>query len=188
MNRHTFIVVLLLALGASQVVVAQDSNSAAGPDWKAFQALAQKNIFDPTRSGRAARTIRRTRPPVVRTFTFCGTVDDKIAIFTGEGSGKGYLKAGDSINGFKVMKIPVSYTDPTVILTDTTGAIVRLKAGQNMRREENGPWKKSDEPAPVAEVATEAKAGDSAASSAPGPAGESEILKRLRLKREQEDK
>jgi hypothetical protein len=197
MNRNIYIAVVLLLTGASRAAVAQDTNSAAAPAPApvpaqiTLQSLAQKNIFDPGRSPRRVRTPRIRRETVVRSFTFNGTFDDNVAIFTGEGAENGLLKVGSSINGFKVMKIPEDDGDPTVILTDTSGAIVNLREGESMRREDDGPWNKSDQAAPEPVAAPpETKPDDAAATAAPSPepAGESDILKKLRLKREQEDK
>lgn len=198
MNRNIYITVLLLLTGASRAAVAQDTNSAPVPAPAptavqiSLQSLAQKNIFDPSRSPRRVRTPRIRRETVVRSFTFCGTLDDNVAIFTGEGAGSGLLKAGSSINGFKVMKVPEGDGDPTVILTDTSGAIVNLKEGESMRREEDGPWNKSDQAAPEPVAAPETRPDEgtttAAATPSPEPAGESDILKKLRQKREQEDK
>jgi hypothetical protein len=86
------------------------------------------------------------------------------------------------------MKIPVSYEDPVVVLTDPGGAIVVLKEGESMRREEDGPWAKSDQPAPVSIAGTEPNASDAPPTSSPASGAASDILTKLRLKREQEEK
>jgi hypothetical protein len=93
------------------------------------------------------------------------------------------VRQGDLINGFKEMQITLHY----VKLAEPNGNILVLKTDDTMRRTEDGPWTKSDQAAP--EVATtEIKADESTVSSKPGPAGESDILRKLRLKREQEEK
>jgi hypothetical protein len=189
MNRNILTAILLLSMGAGWKAAAQEARAGAPPDWNSFQSIAQKNIFDPTRSG-GVRASGRARPAaVVQTFTFQGTMD-QVALFKGYGAPKsGYLGVGGLINGFKVMKIPGQYTDsPTVTLTDPGGTIVVLKMDESMRREEDGPWKKSDASAPASTAATETKTDEATASSSPAPASESDILKRLRLKREQEEK
>jgi hypothetical protein len=73
-------------------------------------------------------------------------------------------------------------------LAEPNGNIVELKEDNTMRREEDGPWKKSDQPAPPVVAATETKADESTASSSPASAGAGDILAKLRLKREQEEK
>ncbi|MGP8200197.1 MAG: hypothetical protein ACLQU4_11925 [Limisphaerales bacterium] len=187
MNRNLMTAVLLLSLGAGMAAAAPETNTSAGLDWSAFESIAQKNIFDPTRSGRSGG--RKARAAVVRTFTFCGTINDEVAIFKGDGvpSDGGDLTLGKTINGFKVMKIPVSYADATVILTDPAGTIVTLKEGENMRREEDGPWVKSDQPAPVPVAASETPADESTASPVPASAGGNDVLARLRARHKQEE-
>jgi len=183
MNRNILTAVLLLSLGAGRAAIAQETNSSTAPDWSSFESIAQKNIFDPTRSGRAGSR-SRLRGAVVRTFTFRGS-DGYVAFFTGEGTPrKGYVKVGDLINGFKVRQITLHF----VKLAEPNGNIVELKEDNTMRREEDGPWTKSDQPAPTAVAATETKADESTASASPAPAGVNDILAKLRLKREQEEK
>ena len=135
MNRNILIILLLVSLGAGRVAVAQDTNSAAAPARMSLQTLMQKNIFDPTRSGRVGSR-SRLRAAAVRAFTFRGS-DGYVAFFTGEGTpGKGYVKLGDLINGFKVRQITLHF----VKLAEPNGNIVELKEDNSMRREEDGPW------------------------------------------------
>jgi hypothetical protein len=182
MNRNTLIAVLLLALAAGRAAVAQDTNSAAAPARISLETLMQKNIFDPTRTG-PVRPGGRRRTAAVRSFTFRGS-DGYVAFFTGEGTpGKGYVKVGDLINGFKVIQITLHF----VKLTEPNGNIVELKEDNTMRREEDGPWTKSDQPASPAIAATETKTDESTASPSPAPAGESDVLARLRARHKQEE-
>src|SRR5271154_6903418 len=105
MNRNIFMVVLLLSLGTGRAAFAQETNAGATPAQISLQTLMQKNIFDPTRSGGRVRTGVVRKAVLVRTFTYNGTIDDT-AWFRGEGApGKGWLKEGDLINGFKILKI-----------------------------------------------------------------------------------
>lgn len=202
MNRNIFIFALSLGLAAG-TALAEETDLAPSMDWGAFQGLAKKNIFDPNRAGPASYA-SKPRPKVIRTFTFHGTIDTDAALFTGEGvvDGKGYFRRGETLNGFKVMKIPLNYTDPTVILTDPSGEIVVLKQGESMRREDEGPWSKTDQiqpsmadtaaPSPSAATTPFPQVGpktfDASGTELHGAAREQEILKQLRLKREQEDK
>jgi len=189
MKPDVIMMILALALGAGQAALGQETNASAAPARISLQTVMQKNIFDPTRSGGRVRGGPARRAAIVRSFTFRGTIGDgDVALFTGDGAAKGYLRVGKMINGFKVMKIPVSYTDPVVILTDPSGTIVKLKEGESMRREEDGPWTKSDRSAPAVVASAEPKGEEASATPSAGPAGESDILRKLRLKREQEDK
>jgi hypothetical protein len=183
MNRNILTAVLLLSLGAGLAATAQETNAGAALDWSSFEPIAQKNIFDPTRSGRAGSR-GRPRAAAVRTFTFRGS-DGYVAFFTGEGTPrKGYVKVGDLINGFKVRQITLHF----VKLAEPNGNIVELKEDNTMRREEDGPWTKSDQPATAVVASPETQAGESTASSSPASAGVNDILAKLRLKREQEEK
>jgi hypothetical protein len=202
--KRKLCILILLVCAAAGTARAEETDMSPQVDWSAFKALSRKNIFDPNRSGPASYHVR-PRPKVILTFTFRGTVDSDAAFFTGEGVGKGFVKPGETLNGFKLMKIPTSYEDPSVILTDPAGEIVILKEGESMRRVDEGPWTKTDE-APVEAVQTPSatpvqlqpglvpfpqvgpKTYNSAGVELHGAARETEILKQLRLKREQEDK
>jgi hypothetical protein len=198
MNKRLLHFILLATLGAG-AAFAQDTNSVANgnaiPDWSTFQSIANKNIFDPNRSGGSYGGPRR-RAPVVRTFTFCGVIDD-VAIFKGDGvSSDGFLRAGDSVNGFKVMKIPAAYSEnPEIKMTDPSGAIVALQEGQSMRREGEGSWDKSEQQASESSSSSDSSTSSSSdnsssstpAASAPEPAGVSDILARLRARHKQQD-
>ena len=186
MNRPLLTALLLLSLAAGPALRAQETNAAPAADWSAFESIARKNIFDPTRTGGRGRG---RRVVAVRSFTFCGTINDEVALFKGEGvpSGGGDFRVGGALNGFKVMKIPLSYADATVILTDPAGTIITLKAGESMRREEDGPWTKSDQPAPASVAAAETPAEEASAPSSPSSAGESDVLARLRARHKQEE-
>jgi hypothetical protein len=183
MKSHILIAFLSMALGAGVEVRAQESKGGGALNWTAFESITSKNIFDTTRNGTASYAAK-PKTVVVRTFTFRGTID-VVALFTGDGAPKdGYVKVGDLVNGFKVMQITLHY----VKLAQPNGDIVVLKEDDSMRREDEGAWSKSDQPPPVVITGPEIRADDSAGTPAPAPKGESDILKRLRLKREQEDK
>ena len=183
MNRSILTAALLLSLGAGLAASAQETNAGAALEWSSFESIAQKNIFDPTRSGRAGGG-NKPRAALVRTFTFRGS-DGYAAFFTGEGTPrKGYVKVGDLINGFKVRQISLHF----VKLAEPNGNIVELKEDNTMRREEDGPWTKSDQPVAAAVASPETQAEEPTASSSPASAGANDILAKLRLKREQEEK
>jgi len=191
MKRIFSTAILVCALGVGRNVMAQAGSPS---DWNAFQALSKKNIFDPTRNG-TARYGAVPKPKIIRYFTFLGTFDNDTALFTGEGAGKGYIMVGQTINGFKVMKIPrvADAEAPVVILTDPGGAVVELKQEESMRREDEGAWGKSDETAPATSIVSTTEPSSSSSevstsSASPGPVGESDVLRKLRLRREQEDK
>jgi hypothetical protein len=184
MNRHICIAILLLSPWVSWTASAQGTNATRGLDWNAFRAIGENNIFSPTRGPGSDESTEIHRTPVIRSFTYDGTVDDR-AIFKGEGAPDGALfKVSDMIDGFKVMQVTLDY----VKLADPDGKLIVLEEDDSMQRADEGPWTKSDQPLPL--TTTETKPEESSVASAPGsgggPVGESEILKRLRLKREQE--
>ncbi len=191
-----------LLLGSGGAARAQETNSPPTLDWSYFEPITKKNIFDPSRSRRSSRDgLERVHVPVIRTFTYRGTMDDR-AIFTGEGvPSDGCAKVGDLINGFKVMQVTIDF----VKLAEPNGDLFVLQTDDSMRREDEGPWGKSDQPppAPTFVVGGIARNSDSGPGGSPGvsetntvpePAGlhgaerEAEILRRLRMKREQENK
>lgn len=192
MKRNTSIAIALLTAWASGAALAQvTTNSTRGLDWNAFRSIGDNNIFSPTRSMGPDDAVEVRHIPVIRGFTYSGTVDDR-AIFKGEGAPEGGLfKTGDTINGFKVTQVNVDF----VKLADPDGNLVMLEPDDSMRRADQGPWTKSDQPAPLTvsaaappETGSGSATVSSAADAATGPANESDILKKLRLKREQEDK
>jgi len=200
----------LAALCSGGIARAQDStNSSSGTDFNSFRIIAERNIFDPTRSGRVSRGPRDTRPPAAVSFSFSGpgyaSQDAKgdAALFNGYGCPYRQLYAGDIINGFKIVQIlPPSETNgfrASVLLAESNSPPITLYQGMQMRREENGPWKVSDQVEPAVEFTsttdTNAKPGtadgdssSSAKSKFTPNAAESSILERLRKQREAEDK
>jgi hypothetical protein len=189
MKRPLPILVFLLT---AKAVLAQEA-----PVPVSLPRLALKNIFDPSRSGRARYGIPLVRPTVIRNFTFRGTIDDT-ALVTGDGTpSKGYVRVGDTLDGFTVRQVTMHFLK----LSDPTGRIVILKTDDTMRREDEGPWTLSDLPPPTIVASADAGSASSTlssgtassatagcASSSAGAMGDGDILKRLRLKREQEDK
>jgi len=165
-----------------------DSNPMVVTPWSDFELITHKNIFDPTRTG-SYHVSRGPKPVVVHSFTLCGLEDDYTAVFKGEGtSEKGYFRVGESIDGFMIRQINLN---TGVKLTDPSGNIQELKMDESMRRVENGPWTKSDEPAPespssaAATSTTESSGSVSSVSATPaGPA--SDILAILKKRKEEE--
>jgi hypothetical protein len=185
---------------------AQDStNSDSGTDFNSFQIIAQRNIFDPTRSGRL-RSYGTKRRPAAQSFTFCGVGQASFGkqhyavMFDGFGAPGRQLYVGDVINGFKITQIPPPEASnnwrASVQLQATNNQTTNLFVGMHMRREEGGPWTATDEPEPTpvepsASADATAKTGDSdstATASSTSSTAESDVVKRLRLQREQEDK
>ena len=189
MKRLTPIFFALLLAGGLRPAAAQDTNAPvaqtnASADFSAFQAIAQKNIFDPNRTGSSGSRRRARR---VESFAFCGGGFDgpeAVAFFSGTGAGNKPLKPGEAINGYKVAAI----TFQTVDLTGPDGAPLTLRVGGSLRREEGGPWKASSQPAPASDASSGSSADTASAAPAASSANDSEIIRRLKAKREEEDK
>jgi hypothetical protein len=179
---------LLIAGGAG--AVAQEANPSAALDFESFRVVARKNIFDASRRGGYSAV--RPRLPVVQTISLLGLSDDNgqgVAFFGGRGAPEDFLKVGDSIDGFKIARITLDFVQ---LSGPSNNIVLKQDSSSTLRREDNGPWHVSAEAPP--EEATPAVTSDSdstgaTAPSVPGtPVDESDVIKRLRLKREQEDK
>jgi len=138
-----------LLLAAAFPAAAQ---SAGGTDFASFQIISQRNIFDPNRvphrrSGPAAR--------VVDSFSFVGTLSyakGTFAFFDGTSPDfRKVLELDGNIAGFKVAAI----TPKSVELLSETNAVsgtneIDLQVGTQMRRNDDGQWVVSSEPAAYA--------------------------------------
>jgi hypothetical protein len=205
--RLAVVLGVLLGAAASPARAQDSTNQASGMDFKSFEIIAQRNIFDPTRSGRL-RSYNTRRRPAAQAFTFCGIGEASLgkqryaAMFDGYGNPGRQLYVGDVINGFKIVQIPPPAASnswrATVQMVGPNKQTISLFAGMHMRREDGGAWTASDLPepdAPELTAATDAmgKTSDSDSDSSPSSSSkpsskEDEVLKRLRLQREQEDK
>ena len=169
------ILIIAVALTAS---AQEATNVSTNLEKKAFEIMVRKNIFDPNRT--PPRGPGRPRPRV-ETFTFCGAGFDgpqAVALFSGEGAPRRPLLPGDSINGFKIGAV----TFNSVELKPAEGAAEKLIVGSSMRREDGGPWKASDTAAAAPEADTPTE--PAATSSTINP-NDSDIIKRLKAKREE---
>src|SRR5258708_26357979 len=107
MTRTSLTVPLLLLLGALLAMEAQEANPPSRRDYSAFRIIAERNIFNPNRSGRSGRSAARAAEGRVATpsFALVGTMgyeQGRFAFF--DGSSSEYRKAlepADSIAGYK---------------------------------------------------------------------------------------
>jgi hypothetical protein len=168
----------------------------AGParlDYPAFRVIVDRNIFDPNRSPRRAGEPRiRTAPTTVDSLTLVGTMSYErgaFAFFDGSSSEyKKALKLTDIIAGYKVTNIT-----PTAVKLAAGTNELELRVGMQLRREEHGPWllashSGSYAPAPASTSTNTAAATTATGTNAsPGnPEAESDIIKKLMQRREQE--
>jgi hypothetical protein len=177
---------LLLAAG-SVTASAQETNSPPGQDFSSFDIIARKNIFDQSRTGIRALNGRRRQPQIER-ITLLGIGGDF-------GLGEAYfggndtpLKVGDHVHGFELSRM----TPDCVRLSNSTNTFVLdLVDRRSLRRVDGGLWEGSSDLADPVDIATnnsdDTAASPPSAADAPHP-GESPIERKLRLRREQEEK
>ena len=198
MKRLKYILfLLLLAAGgvkaqdqATNSEPATETNAQPAQDSGSFDLIVLKNIFDQSRTG-IRRPGERPRAPVVERVILEGIgagLGDAEAIFGGGSSSDRMLKVGDHLSGFKLSQI----TPDAVKLTDGTNTfILDMEKRRSLRRTGNGPWEGSMESAAPPTVSTNAPddTGASATAAADtGHPGETAIERKLRLRREQEEK
>jgi len=158
----------------------QSSTNSNPLDYANFKIVADRNIFNPNRRG--ARQPNDYVPPAVDSFSLVGTMSYEkgtFAFFSGSRSQyQKALKLDDSIAGYKVASIG----ENTVKLAQGTNQI-ELRMGMQMRREENGPWRASSS---LQSYASAPASNPAAASDSVPPGPESDVLKRLMKRHEEE--
>lgn len=181
---------LTITLTSLMPVLAQQRGELVGPDRSEFNVISEKNIFDPNRSARVARTEREepAGEPVVESFTLLGTMSyekGQFAFFGGSKSDfKKVLKPADEIAGFTIAEIGADK-----VKLEDAGKAVELRVGMAMKRQDEGEWQTSRD-APRTE--NRSRESGSRGSSSPAQtestpsAEESDILKRLLERRQQE--
>jgi hypothetical protein len=181
-----------------------DDNSSltnSGParmDFASFRMIADFNIFDPNRYPHSGprQTVRRPSP-VVDSFALVGVLsyeNGTFAFFNGSSSEyQKALKIDDLIAGYKVAGIDAN----SVKLTAGTNQ-VELQVGMQLRREDQGEWAVSTQSDSYASPGTPPPVSSPSALSSTTPAApaaqtettsngaESDVLKRLMQRREQE--
>jgi hypothetical protein len=188
MKLAAFILISLLLAGGRAAAQTQETNSDSGTDLKSFEMLWRKNIFDQTRVG-----IRSPGGPERRQPTVDRVILHGVTVGLGEAAanfgGNDFLKVGDHISGFQLTQIT---PDQTVKLTSGTNTFVLdMETHRSLRRTDNGPWEASSEQSAPVEVPTNSvtltATTTSNAEDAAHP-GETPMLRKLRLRREQEEK
>jgi len=175
--------ILLLVFATGRSGLAQSTNPVARLDYQTFKIITDRNIFDPNRSSRATRRTEGPRPAKIESFALVGTMsyeNGTYAFFDGSGSSyrKG-VKAGETIAGFKIADISANS-----VKLQTNGHEIELNVGMQMKKQDEGEWQLSGRAesfgtSSPATTATEKTDG------APG-GDESDVLKKLMQKREQE--
>lgn len=158
------------------------------PDFSSFRIIAERNIFDPNRRSSRSSTPRE-RPKTVDSFSLVGVMSyekGSFAFFDGTSSTyRKALKENDTIAGYRVTGI----NSRAVQLASGTNQL-ELQVGMGLRREDQGDWTRSGR--------HESSSSSSSSVSSPTPTtptsqtdtaangGESDVLKRLRERREKE--
>jgi hypothetical protein len=157
-------------------------------DFTNFNVIVKNNIFDPLRR----KGLERSGPPPVahevQSFALKGTAsmgNDNLAVF--DGTRSEFHKAArvsDTIAAYKVTEIT-----PDLVKLAAGTNLVELRVGMQMRREDEGPWTRSESSRSYASAATASSSASAAGSTSidpPSSGPESEILKKLMKQREQE--
>ena len=212
MNRtKKYFLTAAAILLAGRVVVFAQTGSSSRLDFNAFKTVADRNIFNPNRSSRSARSERppevRRQTPRVEAFGLAGTMSYEKGDFAFfDGTSSQFRKSagvGDSVAGCKVLEI----TATGVKLAVGTNH-VEVPVGMQLRREDEGDWilsatggsfasggGRSSARAVSTTDTTETTNAETPASATDAPAaeaasassgGEDEVLKKLMQKREQE--
>jgi hypothetical protein len=165
--------------------------AAASPanSFEPFAVIAERNIFNPNRTGRT-RTTPEEKPPRVDEITLVGTMEyekGRIAFFEStDAAFRKTAKEGDAVADFTVQRIAADGVDLT-----RGEAVTALRVAQQLRRPEGGEWT-------VTSVAVDAGRREGGAGSARAdrgnepaggpaiPADASEVLKRLMRQREKQ--
>lgn len=156
-------------------------------DYSAFRVIAERNIFNASRSGgRATAPPRETRRPArVDTLVLVGVMSYEKGTFAFfDGSSGEFRKAtrpGGTVGDFKVVDIR-----PERVQLENSTNRFELRVGARLRREDQGPWQLSESIEPLPGPG----AGGASAASAPAEGSNGgaadEVLRRLLQRREQE--
>lgn len=166
------------------------SSRSAALDYSAFRMIADRNIFNASRSRRTGRgEERQIREVKVESFSVVGTISyakGDFAFF--DGSGKEFrkpLKVGESIAGHKLVAIGIDD-----VQLEAGDKKLILKMGAQMRREEDGPWQLTDTSLSRSDSKKASDSSSSSSDTVPSEStaggGDDEALKRLLEKREKE--
>jgi len=174
-------------------------------DYRSFQVVADRNIFNPNRTRRTrggAGDAERAKPPQIDIIALSGTIQSargQFAFFDSNASAfRKAVRVGDAIAGYTLREV-----QQTSIALERDQESIRLKVGEQLRREDEGEWRvtrgqtftsSSGETSGGSGAATSgastADAGSGSASTGSGSSGGgeggSDALKRLLEKRRKE--
>ena len=165
----------------------QSTGAAGAEDFAAFRLISERNIFNPNR--RAYRPGQPApKPKQVDSLRLVGVLSYEkgtFAFFDGSDSEfRKVLKPAGQIAGYTVSAIN---SDSVRLRQD--GKDLDLKVGSQLRREDGGSWEVSSEPQGYTASSSASQSSSSASSATPVSSSsgvDSDILKRLMQRREQE--
>jgi hypothetical protein len=161
---------------------------------EAYQVIAQRNLFSPSRVGTPPRSeaaaLETPTPTETITLTGVAVLDgEATALFSGSTpSLSGARRVGEAMDNARITTIS---TAGVSFDTGGQGGDLRLAVGQSLRRLPGQAWQWSADAvsAPAAAPATEAAPAAQAAPPTAAPAGDAgDILKRLLERRQKEMK
>jgi len=162
--------------------VAANTNTPGPLDFASFKLIADRNIFSPTRTARSAGGGGAQRQAKVDSFSLVGVLrSDKGAFAFFDGSSSDFrkvLKADDSIAGYKVKEIATDHVE-----IEAGGKQTELRVGTQMRRQDEGDWQVASQ---LETYTAPTNASSSSEDSDSGTGDASDLIKRLREKREKE--
>jgi len=176
---------LALLLATTPLLRAQSTNAPSRLDYQSFKLITDRNIFDPNRSPRTARSESR-RPARTESFSLVGTLSYEKGTFAFfDGSSSEYrkvLKCTDAIAGHKITEIA-----PNRVKLEVNGKQIEMPVGVQMKRQDDDEWLLAAGTASSASASSATASREKNESSSGSSGGdESDILKKLMQKREQE--
>jgi hypothetical protein len=156
------------------------------PGFGTFKLITERNIFDPNRSPRRAPGGPSVKPKITESLALVGVMSYEKGTFAFfDGSRSEYrktVKLDDTIAGYKVTNINAA----GITLAAGTNQL-ELRVGMHLRKEEGGTWTPSSLSETYAVDSTSTSTSSSSASpQSPSTGADSDVLERLRKRREQE--
>jgi hypothetical protein len=163
---------------------AESTNASGRLDFSSFRIVSERNIFNPNRASRSGRAAAE-KAVKTESFSLVGTLrseKDDFAFFDGSSSQyRKVLQANQSIAGYKIAEI--AHNEVKLVSSNQQ---LRLAVGIAMKRQDEGEWKPGSRPASGEQARA---AGSSEEKVEPSSSSEeNEVLKRLRQRRDQEEK
>jgi hypothetical protein len=148
------------AVWLSATVISAAAQPTGGTDFTPYQLIGQRNIFDPNRVPHVRSSSAHATARVVDSFSFVGTMSyakGTFAFFDGTSPDfRKVLELGGSVADFNVAAI----TPKAVTLLAGTNETI-LPLGAQMRRDDDGHWVMSTDPAAYAGTGNASTSGSS---------------------------